>query len=246
VARFILILAACAVTGLAWSAPAQAKENSSASEYRLPTYVWIDAYGDEPEEYAYWTVGRRYRSAWSAADLDQFEESGGCCPSVLRQVSAPGYASATFSFYDENDRLIRSVSKGVYVDENGLTHPEDFGTGYWRHNRWYWPRSYGRSDSDGQNMSLYDYPWPKLALSVETAGRDPWVATCLVTGNMPTKWFQSFEWDLNHDGVFNRTTGRSPSLSVEVSRPGRYIFAVRATDLRGYSTTAEYEFSVGR
>ncbi len=165
-ARFLLILAAVSSVSLFSGGAAQGKEDTSQGDFHQPNYVWIDACGEEPEEYAYVTVGRRSWNTWSY-DL---EWSAGGCPSVMREVNAPGYASATFRFYDENDRLIRSVSKSVYVDDYGISYPEGFDTGYWGHDRWYRPRSYGSTDSDGQNMSLYDNPWPEVELGVELSG----------------------------------------------------------------------------
>ncbi|HES58475.1 MAG TPA: hypothetical protein ENO21_03495 [Firmicutes bacterium] len=224
----------------------QAQAQSEDESGVFPTYVWVDALGSEPAEYAYWTAGSRHWR-WSRYDPLEFPESGIGFPSVLRKAAGPGHIRVTFNFYDENDNWIKSAHSCVEVDELGFPLPcyDHFSDGYWRGGPGYFHgfRSWSPG-ADQPEQSLYDYPWPEVELGVELSGDGPWTATCHVASNIPAHWFLSYEWDLDHDGRFGRTTGRKPLFTCELTLPGKYIFSVRATDMRGYSAEAQYEFSV--
>lgn len=249
-ARYALIAVLVLLTAAPGWAVEDAKQASNLPS-SFPTYVWLDAYGEEPAEYSYWTSGSSSRNRNWHGDFT-FPERGTCCPSILREVKGPGRQYATFNFYDDKDNLIKSVHRCIDVDEYGLPGLCIEGYDDWHFNSVFGVRHYSGygylrnsyNDSEPAEKSLYEYPWPKVELTAKLHGAGPWTAECAVDGNIPAQWFLSYEWDLNHDGSFNRTTGRRPSLTCDLTKPGRYIFTVRATDMRGYTTTAEAEFTV--
>lgn len=250
-ARYALIAVLVLLTAAPGWAVQDAKHASNLPS-PFPTYVWLDAFGEEPAEYSYWETGRTYwRGDWAYTNWRgelELPERGSCCPSVLREVTGPGLQSVTFRFYDDKDKLIKSVSKCAVVDAYGLASPGDEHPDYWRFSPGYSSYPYWRYRDDNNDkdskQSLYECPWPKVELSKRIRGGGPWTIECTVGANMPQEYFLNYEWDLNHDGSFNRTTGRRPSLTCDLTKPGRYIFTVRATDMRGYTTTADLEFTV--